>query len=400
MGSWPSARDWVFSFKAFAAAMLALWIAMYMGLPRPYWAMASVYVVAHPLTGATRSKALYRVLGTLMGAAAGVAMVPSLVNSPPLLMGAVALWTGCLLYIALLHRTPRSYVFMLAAYTLPLVALPAVDNPAAIFDIAIARAEEISLGILCAAVVGAVVFPASVADVLRHKSRQWMADAALWAGDMLSPSPGMQVTRHQSRHRLAADILALDQLISQLGYDTESIARVRAARELRGRMTMLLPVMSSLASIVESLQAAGGLPDTLRAQTQAARAWIQGGAVDTPPVLTSTPLELGWDAALVTAAEDRLQQMVALWRDCVSLCRSMGERDVRGAGCPSSGAGTSARPATTTTACCCSPPSRWRCRSSPWACCGSTWAGPMAPARWRWARCRAASSPPWTNLRR
>ncbi len=68
MGSWPSARDWVFSFKAFAAAMLALWIAMYMGLPRPYWAMASVYVVAHPLTGATRSKALYRVLGTLMEA--------------------------------------------------------------------------------------------------------------------------------------------------------------------------------------------------------------------------------------------------------------------------------------------------------------------------------------------
>ncbi|WP_454757883.1 FUSC family protein [Cupriavidus campinensis] len=334
MGSWPSARDWVFSFKAFAAAMLALWIAMYMGLPRPYWAMASVYVVAHPLTGATRSKALYRVLGTLLGAAAGVAMVPSLVNSPPLLMGAVALWTGCLLYIALLHRTPRSYVFMLAAYTLPLVALPAVDNPAAIFDIAIARAEEISLGILCAAVVGAVVFPASVADVLRDKSRQWMADAALWAGDMLSPSPGMQVTRHQSRHRLAADILALDQLISQLGYDTESIARVRAARELRGRMTMLLPVMSSLAAIVESLQAAGGLPDALRTQMRAVRAWIQGGAVDAPPVLTSTPLEPGWDAALVTAAEDRLQQMVALWRDCVSLCRRIGERDVRGGWMP------------------------------------------------------------------
>ncbi len=51
---------------------------------------------------------------------------------------------------------------------------------------------------------------------------------------MLSPSPGMQVTRHQSRHRLAADILALDQLISQLGYDTESIARVRAAWNCAG----------------------------------------------------------------------------------------------------------------------------------------------------------------------
>ncbi|MFS8978957.1 FUSC family protein [Cupriavidus necator] len=58
--------------------------------------------------------------------------------------------------------------------------------------------------------------PASVADVLRNRSRQWMTDAALWASDMLSPSLSAQVTWPNSRHRLAADILALDQLISQL----------------------------------------------------------------------------------------------------------------------------------------------------------------------------------------
>ncbi|AZG16686.1 FUSC family protein [Cupriavidus pauculus] len=331
MMSWPSARDWVFSFKAFAAAMLALWIAMYLGLPRPYWAMGSVYIVAHPLTGATRSKALYRVLGTLIGAAAGVAMVPPLVNSPPLLMAAVAVWVACLLYVALMHRTPRSYVFMLAAYTLPLIALPSVDNPGAVFDLAVARAEEICLGILCAAVVGAVVFPASVANVLRDKSRQWMADAALWAGDMLSPTPGAAVSRHHSRHRLAADILALDQLISQLGYDAESAARVRAARELRGRMTMLLPVLSSLATIVESLQAAGGVPAPLAAQMRAVRDWIQAGAADgARPVLSPTPLQPGWDAALVAAAEDRLQQMLALWHDCVTLCRRLGDKHIEG----------------------------------------------------------------------
>lgn len=335
MGSWPSTRDWIFSFKAFIAAMLALWIAMYLGLPRPYWAMGSVYIVAHPLTGATRSKALYRVLGTLLGAAAGVAMVPPLVNSPPLLMGAVAIWVACLLYVALMHRTPRSYLFMLAAYTLPLVALPSVDNPAGIFDLAVARSEEICLGILCASVVGAVVLPASVANVLRDKSRQWMADAALWAGDMLSPSPGAKVSRHHSRHRLAADILALDQLISQLSYDAETAERVRAARELRGRMTMLLPVLSSLSSIVESLQAAGGVPAPLAARMHAVKAWIQGGAAsDSRPALDATPIEPGWDAALVAAAEDRLQQMVALWHDCVTLCHRLGDKHIDGAWAP------------------------------------------------------------------
>jgi uncharacterized membrane protein YccC len=331
MMSWPSARDWVFSFKAFIAAMLALYIAMYLGLPRPYWAMGSVYIVAHPLTGATRSKALYRVLGTLLGAAASIAMVPPLVNSPPLLMGAVAIWVACLLYVALMHRTPRSYLFMLAAYTLPLIALPSVDNPVGVFDLAVARSEEICLGILCAAVVGAVVLPTSVANVLRDKSRQWMADATLWASDMLSPAPGASVSRHHSRHRLAADILALDQLISQLSYDAESATRVRAARELRGRMTMLLPVMASLATIVESLQAAGGLPAPLAAQMQAVKDWIQGGAAaDARPVLAATPVQAGWDGALVTAAEDRLQQMLALWHDCVTLCRRLGEKHIEG----------------------------------------------------------------------
>jgi uncharacterized membrane protein YccC len=67
----------------------------------------------------------------------------------------VALWTGSLLSISLLDRTPRSYLFMLSAYTLPMIALPTLNNPETIFDVALARSEEILLGILCASVVSA-----------------------------------------------------------------------------------------------------------------------------------------------------------------------------------------------------------------------------------------------------
>jgi uncharacterized membrane protein YccC len=63
----PSWRDWIFSAKTFAGAMLALWIALRMGLDRPYWAMATAYIVAQPLTGAMRSKAAYRFYGTMLG---------------------------------------------------------------------------------------------------------------------------------------------------------------------------------------------------------------------------------------------------------------------------------------------------------------------------------------------
>lgn len=56
----PTWREWLFSAKALIAALLALYIALAIPLDNPYWAMASVYVVSHPLSGATRSKAIYR----------------------------------------------------------------------------------------------------------------------------------------------------------------------------------------------------------------------------------------------------------------------------------------------------------------------------------------------------
>ena len=74
--------------------MLALWIALRMGLDRPYWAMATVYIVAQPLTGAMRSKAAYRFYGTILGAVACLAFIPNLVNAPVLLISALSLWIG------------------------------------------------------------------------------------------------------------------------------------------------------------------------------------------------------------------------------------------------------------------------------------------------------------------
>lgn len=143
--TFPSLRDWLFSGKTFAASMLALYLGLYFQLPRPYWAMASVYIVSNPFVGATRSKALYRALGTALGAAAAILFVPPFVETPILFSIIVATWCGTLLYLAISDRTARSYVFMLAGYTMPLIALPTVADPSTIFDVAIARTEEIVL---------------------------------------------------------------------------------------------------------------------------------------------------------------------------------------------------------------------------------------------------------------
>lgn len=167
----------IFSLKTFLAAMLAYLIALSFDLNRPYWAVATVYIVAHPLSGAISSKSAYRLLGTLIGGSATIVMVPNLVNAPILLSGAIILWVSTCTLFSLLDRTPRSYVALLAGYTVLLAGLPLVNTPANAFDIVVSRVEEIGLAIICASIVSHVVFPVHVGATLLNRIDGWMARA-------------------------------------------------------------------------------------------------------------------------------------------------------------------------------------------------------------------------------
>jgi uncharacterized membrane protein YccC len=325
----PSWRDWAFSAKAFLASMLALYIALWFDLPRPYWAMAAVYVVANPLAGATSSKGLYRAFGTLLGAAASVFFVPLLVDSPELLSLAVALWTGTLLYISMLDRTPRSYVFMLAGYSLPLIALPGIGTPEAIFDTAVARSEEIILGITCASLVNITVFPMSVGKLLSTRIRSWLDDAAAWAADILR-GEGATPATPLKRQQLAADIAGLDLLISQLSYDAGARDVDQHARQLRGRLMMLLPLFSSLADRLHALKAEGrGLPPALGPLLSRIADWVKAGRGPAAAQAERFRTELAaikpaehsfdWHDLILSSALSRLREIVDLWADCLSL---------------------------------------------------------------------------------
>ena len=335
----PSWRDWLFSAKAFTAAMLALYVALAMDLPRPYWAMTTVYVVSHPLTGATTSKALYRVLGTLIGATGAVVLVPTFVNAPELLSLAVAAWIGGLLYLSLLDRTPRNYVFMLAAYTLPIIALPVVTAPETIFDVALARSEEIILGILCASLVGAIVFPVSVGPAFATRVGGWLSDAGAWAGEVLRGEVVDEIVP-LVRQRLAADVAALDALITQLAHDPEARTFARGAGELRGRLLLLLPVLSSLNDRLRAIsreEAMGSARDDLLALAREIADWITG-APDTPERLRGRIAALPpdadaldcWAGLLRANLCARLKELVDLWQDCLALRRQVAEGPAAG----------------------------------------------------------------------
>jgi uncharacterized membrane protein YccC len=333
---YPSLRDWLFSVKTFAAAMLALYLGLVFELPRPYWAMATVYIVSNPFVGATRSKALYRALGTALGASAAVLCVPPFVESPYLFSVVVALWTGTLLYLAISDRTARSYVFLLAGYTMPLIALPAVFSPANVFDLAITRTEEILLGIVCASVVGSVILPNRLAPTIIERTDGWFRDAVVYAAETLSGRiAGASISA--CRQRLAATVNALELLLSQLAYDDTPPDVLTLAHALRGRMQLLLPIMSSLADpLVALLDGQRARPAGLEALLADVVKWISTplrpasegvrpypeadalreriAALQPPPAALAT-----WQGALLSNALWRLEQVVDVWQDCRAL---------------------------------------------------------------------------------
>jgi uncharacterized membrane protein YccC len=343
----PSARDWLFSAKTFVAAMLALYIALAVPLPRPSWAMASVYIVSNPFVGATRSKALFRALGTAIGAAMSILLVPPFVESPYLFAVLVALWTGTMLYMSLADRSARSYAFVLAGYTLPLVALPTVTDPTTIFAVAIARTEEILLGIICASVVGSIVLPSRLGPTLLSRTDAWFADAAKFARQALAARGG-DVVQLPLQQRLAATVKALDVLLTQLTYDHASPDVVARTYVLRERMQLFLPVLSALADPLAAFRHSAAIAHVPQFEPLLADVckWIdaplqreRGSSAINDPVATGlrariAALRFGaprglpsWDGALLSNALWRVQQAIDIWQDCRELRALINEQD-------------------------------------------------------------------------
>ncbi len=268
----PTVTETLFSVKCFAAAMLSLWISMRIGLPRPFWAMMTSYIVAAPFSGPTRSKALYRAGGTILGALATVVMVPALANAPELLSLAIALWIGACLYVSLLDRTPRSYFLMLAGYTAGVIAFPSVGNPGAIFDVALARVEEILLGITCATLVHSLVFPQSFGPVILARldhalrdAQHWIADALAPAGDARSDIAVGAARSVQDRRKLAADITELRLMATHLPFDTSNLRWTEnAVHALQERLAAMVPLLSAIEDRLLALRELGALDASSR----------------------------------------------------------------------------------------------------------------------------------------
>ncbi|MFK8934621.1 Fusaric acid resistance family protein [Acinetobacter junii] len=174
----PSRLDIIFACKTFVAGMLALFISFELDLINPMWSIGTVLIIASPYSGMVSSKCIYRLVGTAAGAIIALLLTPHFINTPWLFTIILALWVGFALYISLLDRTPRSYVFMLAGYSTAMIVYNAITyvDTYNIFDIALARVLEISIGVISTAVVSATFFPVHVGAMIKQRVIKTLQD--------------------------------------------------------------------------------------------------------------------------------------------------------------------------------------------------------------------------------
>jgi uncharacterized membrane protein YccC len=149
----------LFGLRMWIAVCVALYIAFWLELDNAYWAGTSAAIVCQPRLGASLRKGWYRMVGTIVGAVAIVVLTACFPQNRVAFLLGLALWGAACALVATLLRNFAAYAAALAGITAAIIASDQLGAVGGLngqaFTLAIARASEICIGIVCAGVVQA-----------------------------------------------------------------------------------------------------------------------------------------------------------------------------------------------------------------------------------------------------
>ncbi len=245
------------------AAWLAYAIASISHVHNAYWASMAVWVVAQPSRGLMFERGLFRIIGTLIGAAAGFAIVHT-GSSPWLQLFLLALWIA--LNTGLTHLLPgvHAYGALMSGMTAGIVALPVILLGQHATDVAIARVECTLIGVLVVTVVNGLFTPRAPRRQLYQRFRQLAGDAVAYAGDLvLAPAHTAAHQQIKEARRILSEISTLE--ASSLTVSAGSIQGYRHLRHVHGLAAASLEVMAAGLQL-QQRQARGEAPPPLLAE--------------------------------------------------------------------------------------------------------------------------------------
>jgi uncharacterized membrane protein YccC len=150
--------SWSFAIRVWLATILALFVSFWLQLESPTTAALTVAVLAEPTRGQALDKAGFRLLATIVGVTASIAITGLFSQARDLILVAFAVWLGVCVFAAKLLDGYRAYAAVLSGYTVAFIATQQIDNPQHVFESGMARGAAIVVGILSIALVNTLMF--------------------------------------------------------------------------------------------------------------------------------------------------------------------------------------------------------------------------------------------------
>jgi uncharacterized membrane protein YccC len=136
-----------------------------------YWVIVTVFILSMVDVGATWTKSLERVVGTMLAFGMAIAMVSLFPQTPGLLLLVFVLVIAVALYTSLTQNV-SPYTGYLVCVTLIIVLVPTWQDPSTVTTLGVERAQEICIGVIVTSVMVCILWPASAADRLREMFAQ------------------------------------------------------------------------------------------------------------------------------------------------------------------------------------------------------------------------------------
>src|SRR5258708_7751145 len=193
-----------FAIKTFVAGLLALYVAFWLGLDEPRWALLTVYIVSQPESGLVLAKSFHRALGTAAGLLFSTLLLFTFAQYGELFVPSLALWIGICNFAARAARNFMSYGFLLAGYTPAIVGIPPPLDPSQAYTLIASHGTEVAIGLTFAALASRLLFPRELSQRLLALTRRIIIRAKEFGSVAMGPAADKTVLATQ-RFQLIQD---------------------------------------------------------------------------------------------------------------------------------------------------------------------------------------------------
>jgi uncharacterized membrane protein YccC len=132
--------------RVLVASLVGTAIVMATHLPHGHWIIITIFTVSPEDAGASLAKGMQRLVGTLLGAIAGILITIAFANDPWFMFVSIGVAVGVGMYVS--RTTSAPYASLLGTVTLLLVAFSHLDSPGAELDTALWRTVMMLLGVV------------------------------------------------------------------------------------------------------------------------------------------------------------------------------------------------------------------------------------------------------------